>query len=108
MVNNKCLFWEFVEARKDICRAYCGVRRDPINWITHTINSTSLWGVMKEDHLDESLTVKEQRCATDNHYLMYKCLRLRKIPHDYWHGKTHRCWTTRPTKEEMENMPWEE
>ena len=24
------------------------------------------------------------------------------------YGKTWRCWTTRPTKEEMENMPWEE
>lgn len=24
------------------------------------------------------------------------------------YGKTWRCWTTRPTKEEMESMPWEE
>lgn len=40
---------------------------------------------MKKDPLDEPLTVEEQQFATDNHYLVYKYLRLRKLPPDDWY-----------------------
>lgn len=40
---------------------------------------------MKKDPLDEPLTVEEQQFATDNHYLVYKYLRLRKLPSDDWY-----------------------
>lgn len=40
---------------------------------------------MRKDPLNTPLTVEEQKFATDNHYLVYKYLRLRKLPPDDWY-----------------------
>lgn len=40
---------------------------------------------MRKDPLNTPLTVEEQQFATDNHYLVYKYLRLRKLPPDDWY-----------------------
>ena len=40
---------------------------------------------MIKDPLDTPLTDEEQKFATDNHYLVFKYLRLRKLPPDEWY-----------------------
>lgn len=37
---------------------------------------------MRKDPLNTPLTDEEQKFATDNHYLVFKYLRLRKLPPD--------------------------
>lgn len=40
---------------------------------------------MRKDPLNTPLTDEEQKFATDNHYLVFKYLRLRKLPPDEWY-----------------------
>ena len=40
---------------------------------------------MKNDPLNTPLTVEGQQFAVDNHYLVYKYLRIRKLPFDDWY-----------------------
>lgn len=40
---------------------------------------------MRKDPLNIPLTDEEQKFATDNHYLVFKYLRLRKLPPDEWY-----------------------
>lgn len=40
---------------------------------------------MRNDPLNTPLTVEEQQFAVDNHYLVYKYLRIRKLPFDDWY-----------------------
>lgn len=40
---------------------------------------------MKNDPLNTPLTIEEQQFAVDNHYLVYKYLRIRKLPLDDWY-----------------------
>lgn len=40
---------------------------------------------MRKDPLNAPLTDEEQKFATDNHYLVFKYLRLRKLPPDEWY-----------------------
>lgn len=40
---------------------------------------------MRKDPLNTPLTDEEQKFAADNHYLVFKYLRLRKLPPDEWY-----------------------